>query len=181
MSEQQVMDLKTLLECCQCAKVYNQEHEVADNYGGAVGVSIHRTLEHRRMILKEFDDLSEAAKDKNWGKHLLGWADVLHLVCNLTQEAGLETVLSQASCLKHTANMKKSFFTQEEAMDRAKRLALSPEAAPKFVNTTPSGRFTYTLGGWRAFYAARLQTTKGRFLGAGSADRRGKIRNLVRY
>ena len=30
MSEQQVMDPKTLLECCQCAKACNQEHELAD-------------------------------------------------------------------------------------------------------------------------------------------------------
>ena len=75
--------------------------------GAPLGVSIHRTLEHRRMILKEFGDLSDAAKGKSWGKYLLGLADVVHLVCNLTQEAGLETVLSAAFSLKHAANMKK--------------------------------------------------------------------------
>ena len=60
------MTPKTLLECCVCAKEYNQEHELADNYGAPIRVSIQRTLEHRRVITEEFDDLSDAAKDKDW-------------------------------------------------------------------------------------------------------------------
>ena len=44
-------------------------------------------------------------------------ADVLYLVCNLTQEAGLETILSAAFSLKHAVNI------QEEALEKAKELA----------------------------------------------------------
>ena len=94
-SEQHVMGRKTLLECCKCAKAHNQEHELSVE-DDATGVSILRTMEHRRVILKELDDLCDAAKDKNWGKYLLGLADVLYRTCNLMQEVGLETVLSPA-------------------------------------------------------------------------------------
>ena len=66
------MDPKTLLECCKCAKAYNQEHElsVADD---AIGVSILRTIEHRRVILKGLVDLCDAAKEKNWGNTFWDW------------------------------------------------------------------------------------------------------------
>ena len=76
------------------------------------------------------------------GKHLLGLAEVLYQVCNLTQEAGLETVLSAAFSLKHAANMNQTFSTKDEAMDRAKWMELSPEAAQNCGKATPSGRLT---------------------------------------
>ena len=57
--------------------------------------------------------------------------NLLHLVCNMAQEAGLESVLSAAFSLKHVIDMKKSFVTEEEAMDKAKELGLTPEAAKK--------------------------------------------------
>ena len=40
--------------------------------------------------------MQQASWDKDWGKYLLGLAEVLYHVCNLTQEAGLETLLSAA-------------------------------------------------------------------------------------
>ena len=46
------------------------------------------------MILQELDELRDAAKEENWGEFLLELVDVLYLICNLTQEAGLETILS---------------------------------------------------------------------------------------
>ena len=67
------------------------------------------------------------------GEYLSKLVDALYLICNLTQEAGLETVLSAAFSLKHTASMKKSFPTQEEALNKAKELALNPVAALKCV------------------------------------------------
>ena len=66
---------------------------------------------------------------------------------NLRQEAGLESVLSAAFSLKHAANVKKSFPIQEEVLDKAKELALSPEAAKKYVQITSSGRFTLCVKG----------------------------------
>ena len=61
------MDPKTWLECCKCAKAYNQERELDEGIHDAMGVSILRTLEHRNMILLEYDALADAAKGKNWG------------------------------------------------------------------------------------------------------------------
>ena len=56
----------------------------------------------------------------------------------MTQEAGLESVLSAAFSLMHVTGMKKSFFTQEEAIDKAKELGLSPEAARKCMQQLSS-------------------------------------------
>ena len=66
-SGQQVTTPKTLLECCKCAKEYNQEHELADDFGASVGVSLQRTLEHSVALMKEFEGLCGAAEDKDWG------------------------------------------------------------------------------------------------------------------
>ena len=77
------------------------------------------------MIEEQLRELCDATKDKNWGELLLELVDVLYLVCNMTQEAGLESVLSAAIALKHAANMKKSFPSREEATDNAKEFALS--------------------------------------------------------
>ena len=70
---------------------------------GAVGITVLRTLEYRRMIMEGFDELSDAAKDKNWGEYLLkevGGCDLFDL--QLTQEAGLETVLVSCVLLEIT-------------------------------------------------------------------------------
>ena len=55
------------------------------------------------MIQEELGELCDAAKTKIWGECLLELVDVLYLACNLTQEAGLETVLSGTFSLKHAA------------------------------------------------------------------------------
>ena len=63
------------------------------------------------------------------------------------EEAGLESVLSAAFSLKNVTDMKKSFITEEEAMDKAKELGLSPETAKKCIQQTPSGRFALYMKG----------------------------------
>ena len=133
-------DPKTLLACCKCAREFSREYDLSEGED-ALGINILRTLEYRRKIMEEFDEMSGAAKDKNWGEYLLGMVSVLYLVCNLTEEAGLESALSAAFSLKHVTNMKKSFPTQEEALDKVKEPGLSPEAAMKCIQNTPSGRF----------------------------------------
>ena len=47
--------------------------------------------------------------------------NLLHLVCDIAQDAGLESVLSAALSLRHVTDMKKSFVTEEEAMDKGPR------------------------------------------------------------
>ena len=100
------MEPKILHERCRRARTLNQEHELPVG-SGAVGVTILRIIEYRNVILQDLDELCDAAKDKNWRNFLLELVDVLYLICNLTQEAGLETVMSAAFSLKHAANMKK--------------------------------------------------------------------------
>ena len=57
----------------------------------------------------------------------------------MANEAGLETVLSAEYSLKHATDMEKSFPTQEEAFDRAKQMALTPEQAARQITVTPNG------------------------------------------
>ena len=71
---------------------------------GTVSATLLRTIEYRNMIVEALDELIDADKNTTWGEYLLELADVLYLVGNLTQAAGLETVLSAAFSLKHAAN-----------------------------------------------------------------------------
>ena len=82
-SEQQVMDPKTLLACCRCAKEFIHEHDLSD--GDDTGISIARILNHRSRILEQLGEMTDAAKEKTWAKYLLRLVNVLHVVCNLTQ------------------------------------------------------------------------------------------------
>ena len=59
----------------------------------------------------------------------------------MTNEAGLESVLSAAFSLKHETDMKKSFSSLVEAQDEAKQMLLTPEQASKCIRETPRGRF----------------------------------------
>ena len=91
--------------------------------------------------------MCEAAKDKQWGEFLLEITDVLYLICNLTQEAGSESVLSAAFSLKHAANMKKGFSSHEEAMQQAKELVTDTDIAKSCIKKTMNGRYTLTVKG----------------------------------
>ena len=68
--------------------------------------------------------------------------NMLRLTFHMANEAGLETVLSAAYSLKHASDMEKSFPTQEEALDKAKEMGLSPEQAAKQITATPTGHFS---------------------------------------
>ena len=59
----------------------------------------------------------------------------------MTNEAGLQSVLSAAFSLKHETDMKKSFSSLVDAQDKAKQLRLTPEQASKCIHEAPHGRF----------------------------------------
>ena len=143
--EPHIMKPKTLLECCQCAKEFVHEYDLSD--GLDEGINLMRILNHRGMILEQIGEMTDAAKDKDQGVYLFGLANLLHLVCNMAQKAGLESVLFATLSLKHVTDMKKSFVTEDEAMDKAKELGLTPEAAQKCIHQTPSGRSTLYVKG----------------------------------
>ena len=82
-----------------------------------VGVTLLTTLGHHKAIVRELDTLCEAAKDKDWGKYLLGLAEVLYHVCDLTQQAGLKTILSATFSLKHAARTNQTFTSQRNGLE----------------------------------------------------------------
>ena len=69
--------------------------------------------------------------------------NILRLVCCMTGEAGLETVLSAAFSLKHETDMMKTFSSSEEAFDKAKEMGLTREQAAKCIHETPRRRFAF--------------------------------------
>ena len=58
------------------------------------------------MILEQLGEMTDAAKNKEPRVYLLGLVNLLCLVCNMTQEAGVESVLSAAFSLKVATDMK---------------------------------------------------------------------------
>ena len=86
------------------------------------------------MIREELLELCDAVTTKMLGECFLELVDVVFLVCNLTQEAGLETILSAAFFLKHAANVKKSYSSRKAALDHhAYQLALRGTPAARCV------------------------------------------------
>ena len=84
-------------------KAFKVEHDLPFP-DGAIGASLLRTIEYRNIIGQELGEPCDADKEK-LGVFLLELVDVIYLACNLTQEAGLETVLCAAFSLKHAAEL----------------------------------------------------------------------------
>ena len=106
-----------------------------------------RVIEYCAMIREELHGLCDAAKGKTWVELLLKLADVLYLVCSLIQEAGLETVLSAAFSLKHVADMKKSYSSRKDDLERASKLVPQGLSAAGCVQEAHSGRLTLCVNG----------------------------------
>ena len=102
-----------------------------------------RVCGHRTRMLSLFQALMYHAESNDRHGYLWTLTNVLRLVFQMANEAGLETVLSAAYSLKHAADMDKSFPTQEEAFDRAKQMGLSPEQAARQITRTPKGQFAF--------------------------------------
>ena len=131
---------KTLLECCRCAQEFLDEYDVNDGYDKRI-LYLMRVYGHRTRMLTQFQSLQAAAErsDRHW--YLWTLTNILRLVFNMANEAGLESVLSAAYSLKHETDMKKSCPSQEEAFDKAKQMGLTPDQAARQITPTPKGRF----------------------------------------
>ena len=86
---------KTLLDCCRCAQDFIDEHDLGDSLD-AGETSLMRVSGHRTRIDTQFAYLQAAAERND--KHCYLWClvNILRLMCCMTNEAGLETVLSAA-------------------------------------------------------------------------------------
>ena len=67
--------------------------------------------------------------------------NMLRLVFCAANEAGLRQ--SAAYSLKHETDMKKTFSSSEEALDKAKEMGLTPDQATKHITETPHGRLAF--------------------------------------
>ena len=74
-------------------------------------------------------------KGKIWGEFLLKLADVLYLICNLTQEAG---------CCQHEEEL---FLKRNSKFDQAHQLAPRGTPAARCVRERFSGRYTLCVNG----------------------------------
>ena len=133
---------KTLLDCCRCAQEFIDEHDLGDGLD-AEEITLMRVFGHRTRMITQFAYLQAAAERKDKQCYLWTLVNMLRLVCCMTDEAGLETVLSAASSLKHETDMLKTFSSREEAFDKAKEIGLTPEAAAKSIHETPRGRVAF--------------------------------------
>ena len=100
-----------------------------------------RVSGHRVRMLTQFQYLQAPAERNDRHCYLWTLTNILRLVFSMANEAGLETVLSAAYSLKHDTDMKKSFPSRKEALDRAKKMGLTPDQAERQITTTPRGQF----------------------------------------
>ena len=97
-----------------------------------------KVIGHRTRMLSLFQALAYHAESNDRHGYLWTLTNTLRLIFHMANEAGLETVLSAAYSLKHASDTEKSFTTQEEAFDRAKKM----EQAAKQITATPTGHFS---------------------------------------
>ena len=132
---------KTLLDCCKDAQEFLDEYDLSDGYDN-VTLYIMRVYGHRTRMLNQFQALLSHAKRSDRHGYLWTLTNILRLVFNMANEAGLETVLSAAFSLKDATDMEKSFPSQEEAFGKANAMGLTPEQAVRQITTTPKGQFS---------------------------------------
>ena len=125
------------MDCCRYAQEFVDEYDLADGF--EVGdLKIPRVAGHRACALAQFTCLEESARLSDKENDLLSLVNLIPLVCWMAKEAGMETILSAAFSRKHETDMKRSFSTLAEAMDKAKRMRLTPEQAKNCIQETPS-------------------------------------------
>ena len=135
---------KTLLDCCKDAQAFMDEYDLNDGYDNGT-LNLMRVYGHRTRMLSYFQALLYHAESNDRHGYLWTLTSMLRLVCHMTNEAGLESVLSAAYSLKHASDMEKSFPTQEEAFDKAKQMGLTPAQAARQITTTPRGQFALSM------------------------------------
>ena len=111
---------KTLLECCQCGQEFLNEYDLNDGYDKGT-LYLVRVYGHRTRMLTQFQSLQAAAErnDRHW--YLWTLTNILWLVFNMANEAGLESVLSAAYSLKHETDVKSHFHPKKRQLIRPSR------------------------------------------------------------
>ena len=86
---------KTLLDCCNCAQEFLDEHDLNDGYDKGT-LYLMRVSGHRTRMLTYFQYLQAAAERSDRHCYLWTLVNMLRSVCCMANEADLETVLSAA-------------------------------------------------------------------------------------
>ena len=84
---------KTLVDCCRCAQDFMEEHDLRDSLD-AGEINLMRVHGHWTRMMTQFAYLQSAAERRD--KHCYLWClvNIRRLACCMTNEAGMETVLS---------------------------------------------------------------------------------------
>ena len=106
---------KTLLECCKDAQEFLDEYDLNDGFDNET-LNIMRIYGHRTRMLSQFHALQYHAERNDRHGYLWSLTNILRLVFNMANEAGLASVLSAAYSLKHATDMDKSFLSQDEGI-----------------------------------------------------------------
>ena len=138
--EENLMRPKTLLEHCKDAREFMDEFDLNDGFDNQA-IMLMRVRGHMTRMIGYFQAMSSHAEGNDRHGYLWTLTSMFRLVCIMTNEAELASVLSAACSLKRATDMKKAFLTQNEAFDKAKQLGLTPDQAAREVTPTPSGRF----------------------------------------
>ena len=116
-TDENLLRPKTLLECCRDAQELLDEYDLNDGFDNQT-LNIMRIYGHRTRMLGQFHALQYHAEGNDRHGYLWTLTNILRLVFNMANEAGLESVLSAAYSLKHATDMEKSFLTQDGALAR---------------------------------------------------------------
>ena len=121
-----------MLECCKDAQEFLDEYDLNDGFDNET-FNIMRVYGHRTRMLSQFHALQCHAESNDRHGYLWSLTNILRLVFNMANEAGLASVLSAAYSLKHATGMDKSLMSQGEAFDKAKQMGLTPQQAARQI------------------------------------------------
>ena len=138
--EENLLRPKTLLEHCKDAQEFMDEFDLNDGFDNQT-IMLMRIHGHMTRMIGYFQAMMYHAEGNDRHGYLWTLTNMLRLVFTMANEAELAPVLSAACSLKHATDMKKTFLTQDEAFDRAKKMGLTPDQAAREVTPTANGRF----------------------------------------
>ena len=138
--EENLLRPKTLLEHCKDAREFMDEFDLNDGFDNQA-IMLMRVHGHMTRMIGYFQAMMSHAESNDRHGYLWSLTSMFRLICVMANEAELAPILSAACSLKHATDMKKAFLTQDEALDKAKQMGLTPDQAARDVTPTQSGRF----------------------------------------
>ena len=102
--EENLLRPKTLLEHCRDAQEYVDEFDLGDGFDNQT-LNIMRVLGHKTRMLGHFQAMLYHAENNDRHGYLWTLTNMFRLLCVMTNEASLASVVSAACSLKHASDM----------------------------------------------------------------------------